>query len=249
HEVGGKFRLEFPIGKVVYETPGWVSHARVSPKGDRIAFIDHPTRGDNVGSLAVVDLSGKKTKLHDFGGTGLAWSPSGSGIWINTGNTVRVASLSGAVRAVARVPGGLPIQDVSRDGKLLATLSGIRREIEGLSPGEAKPRSLSWLDWSFPTALSDDGRLLLFEEQNQPGAGGPACYARKPAGPPAVRLGDGNTIGLSPDNRWALVITGALPGRQIGLLPVGAGQSRLLPKDAIQYQPWGAWLPDGKRFV
>jgi len=62
-------------------------------------------------------------------------------------------------------------------------------------------------------------------------------------------LGDGNTIGLSPDNRWALGILGPPGARQMGLLPVGAGQNRLLPKDAIDYQPWGAWCPDGKRFV
>src|SRR6185369_17675188 len=54
HEVGGKNRLEFPIGKVLYETPGWISLARVSPNGDRVAFIDHPTRGDNLGALTVV---------------------------------------------------------------------------------------------------------------------------------------------------------------------------------------------------
>jgi hypothetical protein len=28
---------------VLYETGGWVSHPRVSPQGDRVAFLDHPT--------------------------------------------------------------------------------------------------------------------------------------------------------------------------------------------------------------
>ncbi len=33
--VGGRDRLEFPIGKVLYETSGgWISYPRVSPKGD-----------------------------------------------------------------------------------------------------------------------------------------------------------------------------------------------------------------------
>ncbi len=62
HEVAGKYRLEFPPGKVLYETAGWIRLARVSPKGDRIAFMDLPTHGDNTGPLAIVDLSGKKTK-------------------------------------------------------------------------------------------------------------------------------------------------------------------------------------------
>src|SRR5262249_10104743 len=156
---------------------------------DRIAFIDLPVRGDNTGSLAVVDLSGKKTTVSERGGTGLAWSLSGDEIWMNTGNALRVISLSGAQRVVTRVPGGFPIQDIAPDGKVLATLSNIRREIEGLAPGETKPRSLSWLDWSFPTGLSTDGRLVLFEEQNRGLADvGYLVYSRKTDGSPAVRL-------------------------------------------------------------
>jgi Tol biopolymer transport system component len=249
HEVAGKNRLEFPLGKVLYETAGWIRLARVSPKGDRIAFVDLPTRGDNVGSLAVVDLAGRKTRLENRGGQGLAWSPSGNEIWINSGNALRAISLNGRERVLARVPGGIQVQDITPDGKVLVTHSNIRREIAGLAAGEPRERNLSWLDWSFPIALSADGRLLLFEEQNRGGDSGYAVYSRKTDGSPAVRLGEGNTIGLSPDGRWALAIVGPPGSRQISLLPVGAGQIRLLPRDAVDYQPWGAWLPDGKRFV
>ena len=35
-DVGGKARLEFPMGKVLYETSGHISYARLSPKADRI---------------------------------------------------------------------------------------------------------------------------------------------------------------------------------------------------------------------
>ena len=34
HYVNGRSRIEYPIGKVLYETAGWISHLRVSPKGD-----------------------------------------------------------------------------------------------------------------------------------------------------------------------------------------------------------------------
>ncbi len=60
---GGRNRLEFPIGKPLFETGGWVGHPRVSPKGDLIAFIDHPVQGDDSGSLAVVDMAGKVKNL------------------------------------------------------------------------------------------------------------------------------------------------------------------------------------------
>ena len=44
---GWRHRLEFPAGKVLYETAGWISHPRVSPKGDLVAFLDHPVFGDD----------------------------------------------------------------------------------------------------------------------------------------------------------------------------------------------------------
>src|SRR5580700_7909160 len=45
--VNGKQRLEFPLGHVLYETAGWISHPRISPKGDQVAFLDHPIFPDN----------------------------------------------------------------------------------------------------------------------------------------------------------------------------------------------------------
>jgi hypothetical protein len=48
-DVGGRNRLEYPIGRVIYDTGGWISHPRVSPKGDWIAFLDHPMQGDDGG--------------------------------------------------------------------------------------------------------------------------------------------------------------------------------------------------------
>src|SRR5262249_18011519 len=59
-EVAGKRRLEYPIGKVLYETTGWISSPRISPRGDRFAFLDHPILGDDGGRAAIVDLTGKK---------------------------------------------------------------------------------------------------------------------------------------------------------------------------------------------
>ena len=63
HEVAGKDRVEYPAGKVLYETAGWVSDIRFSAKGDHIAFIDHPLLGDDGGSISVLTLDGKKTDL------------------------------------------------------------------------------------------------------------------------------------------------------------------------------------------
>src|SRR5262249_47541842 len=61
--LGGRFRLEYPVGKVLYETAGWITYPRFSPRGDRIAFLDHPALGENNGSISLVDLSGHKRTL------------------------------------------------------------------------------------------------------------------------------------------------------------------------------------------
>ena len=53
--VGGKVRLEYPLGKVLYETAGWVSHPRVSPDGHLVAFVDHAYQRDDDGTIATVD--------------------------------------------------------------------------------------------------------------------------------------------------------------------------------------------------
>src|SRR5262249_56281232 len=54
-ESGGKSRLEYPSGKVLYESDGAVRFARVSPRGDSVAFVDSPSAGDDSGSVTVVD--------------------------------------------------------------------------------------------------------------------------------------------------------------------------------------------------
>src|SRR6266568_8210670 len=81
-EAQGKSRLEFPIGKVLYETTGFITHPRVSPRGDAVAFLDHPAHTDDGGAVAIVDGSGARKTLSALFASiwGLAWSPGGE-IW------------------------------------------------------------------------------------------------------------------------------------------------------------------------
>jgi eukaryotic-like serine/threonine-protein kinase len=79
HDTGSSDRLEYPIGKVLYETTGYVSDVRISPDGNRVAFLDHQQRYDDRGWVKVVDASGKVTTLAGefWGEEGLAWSQMG----------------------------------------------------------------------------------------------------------------------------------------------------------------------------
>jgi len=71
-------QLEWPVGKPLYRTAGYISEPRISPAGDRIAFLDHPVTSDNAGRVAVVDRDGnKKTLTQNYAAAeGLAWAPA-----------------------------------------------------------------------------------------------------------------------------------------------------------------------------
>jgi Tol biopolymer transport system component/predicted Ser/Thr protein kinase len=261
--VGGRDRLEFPIGKVLYETSGgWISYPRVSPKGDLVAFMDHPNQGDDGGSIAVVDVSGHKTELTRewYGTQGLAWSPDGREVWFTASELglfhyITAVTLSGKQRLVTRVPGSLVMFDIWRDGRVLLARADRRREVMAQSDGATKERDLSWLDYSYPADLSADGKTLLFDEE---GIGGGvqygdvqdltyAVYIRSTDGTPAIRLGEGGAAALSPDQKWVIIATPSSP-QQLRLLPTGAGETQSLTNDSINHQ-WARWFPDGKRFV
>ena len=261
--VGGRDRLEYPIGKVLYEASGgWISYPRVSPKGDFVAFIDHANQGDDSGSVAVVDLSGNKKRLtRDWYGTGgLAWSPDGREVWftaseVGVDHYLSAVSLTGKERLVTRIPGTLVVFDIWRDGRVLLARAGRRREVMALSEGATKERDLSWLDYSYPADISADGKTVLFDEE---GVGGGvqygnaqeltyAVYIRNTDGSPAIRLGEGGAAALSPDQKWVIIVTPGSPA-QLRLLPTGAGETLPLTNDSINHQ-WARWLPDTKSFV
>jgi eukaryotic-like serine/threonine-protein kinase len=253
--IPGKMRIEFPIGKVLYETSAWVSHLRVSPDGKWAAFVDHPTPADDGGSVAIVDLQGKKTVLTQPFATaqGLAWSPEGD-VWFTAapvgGNrALYVTSTSGGARLKARVPGSLTLHDISKDGRFLVARDSSRNEMAAVSMGDAKERSLTWLDWSLPAAISADGKSVLFSESGEGGGSGYSAYIRKTDGSPAVRLGEGSAQDLSPDGEWALSIIHSASDPQLVAFPTGAGESKVYPKDNVAVFGASFLPPDGKQIV
>ncbi len=254
-----RYRLEFPVGKVLYETTGYISHPRISPKGDAIAFLDHPFVGDDRGSVAVINLAGKKKTLSDGweSAQGLAWSASGKEIWFTasragSSRALYAVTLAGSERAVLAAPAGLLLQDISRDGRVLLDQSTARVGLIGLIPGEAKERDLSNLEWSNFPRLFEDGKSIAFSEQGEAGGPGYSVYLRKLDGSAAVRLGEGNAVTASPDGKWVLTNQIRTTPATLVLLPTGAGQPKSFPKDSIDRSGsigFGAFLPDGKRIV
>lgn len=247
-EVDGRVRLEYPVGTILYDADGWISLPRVSPKGDRVAFMAHPIRGDNVGALRIVDLAGNLTEYED-GVQGLAWTPDGREVWGSRGNTIVAYPTPGAERAVYTGTGTLWLQDIAPDGRVLMAQTNIRRELIGRGPDSGGERNLSWFDWSQARDISSDGRFALFGEGNRIGPDGYWLYQRGTDGSPAVRIGEGLALAFSPDSRWVLALRRPFSDAVPVLFPTGAGEAREVPVEGIQVQPWATFLPDGSRFL
>jgi len=254
HNTGGKDRLEYPIGKVLFETAGWIQNPRFSADGQTIAFIEHATAGDD-GRVAIVDRNGKKTVLTEFWSTiqGLAWSPDGREIWFTAAKDGIERMLygvtpAGKLRLIRSMQGTPALLDVRKDGGALITEDDYRSSVLVFPPGETAGKDLTWFDWSSDRALSSDGKLLLFDESGEGGGPTGGVYLRPTDGSPAVRLGDGVGIALSPDSAWALTRTFGTRS-QFVLVPVKTGQPKTFPPDDFGRTAYGAFVPDGSKFV
>ncbi len=245
NQTEARARLEYPVGTVIAESSGWLSHPRVSADGKYVAFYDHAERGENAGRVVIVAAATKKrTDGPAVGGTSsLVWSKGE--VLVGGGPRLLRVSPSGTVRGQRGLGVGFVPEDLAPDGTLICRRYIWRREIVGLPPGEERERNLTWLDWSFPTALSEDGKTVMFDEQSRPREDYLA-YIRKMDGSPAVLLGKAKGFDLSPDGRWALTTNAAAD--QLTLVPTGAGSPRTLPRRNLTYQ-WAEFFPDGRRLM
>jgi len=249
--VEGKDRLEFPIGKVLYE--GQPAVPRFSPRGDLIAFEDV------TGSINVIPSSGGKVRTISTGWAPFAggvpcWTPDGKEVWFTGAaepgkpSGLHAVDLAGKVRLVAQMPGELELDDISRDGRVLLAHHTIIYSLWGLAPGQSLERDLTWLDQAVPADLSPDGRTVLFSETGEGGGKTSSVYLRNLDGSPAVRLGEGFAHAFAPDGKSVLV---SLPGAadRFVLLPTGTGQPKTVALTGFEEIDVGAWLPDGKGFI
>jgi Tol biopolymer transport system component len=256
HFVGGECRLEYPIGKTIYSTStGTVSDVAVSPDGKRIAFFDHPNAGDTRGYVAMVDQAGTAKRLtkewSDL--TGLAWSRSGDEIWF-TGSDAGINSalyavnLGGRLRDLLHIPGRLHLFDISKEGQVLITNEATRLEVYGRHKGQDKDMDLSWFDWTIGRSASRDGQWAVLEEDGEGGGAQYTVFLRKTDGSPAIRLGAGMGLDISPDGKWVASTSVKQPSPTV-LLPTGAGQPLTLADSQMFHSQDMRFLPDGKGVI
>jgi eukaryotic-like serine/threonine-protein kinase len=258
HVVEGRYRLEYPIGKVLYEPAGgFLSHVRVSPDGNLVAFLDHPNLDTGIGIVSVVDRAGHERALTKEWARvrPLLWSPDGKEIffdqWTGPGRFIRGVTLAGRVRNATWVPS---LEDVSRQGVFLdpGSLFNVRRDIIAMLPGSSKEVNYSWLKDSTAADLSSDGRQMLinvYQENREVVARDTyATYLRATDGSPAKLLGPGKGMVLSPDHDWAVVLRRE-PEPHLTLLPTGPGEPRDLPGGGLTQYHGAVFFPDGQRLL
>ncbi len=248
-QTGARQRLEYPPGRLAYESSAWILSPRVSPRGGRIAFYEGlPFNGY---ALSVVDSQNRKTVLGPFWADWWSspWSPDGEEIWLPANirgveeTPILATDLTGRQRLLERGPSVVDLDDVSRDGKALITLFDQQEWTRGfLSGHKAESRLVSRTDLRM-VDLSEDGSLLVLRESHLQGTQG-VWIARADDSPP-IQLGEGVAHGLSPDGGWVLA---SQQGKLLAL-PTAAGEPRRVSEGFFEAIRWASWFRDGKRVL
>jgi eukaryotic-like serine/threonine-protein kinase len=245
-------QLEFPTGKVLFKTAGYIGEPRISPSGGHIAFLDHPRGNDNGGSVAVVDLAGNLKTLASgyLSEQGLAWSPNGDEVWFTAAKTgdrqeLRAVTLAGRERVVFRQSVSIALADISRDGRILLANLEARTKAMFRGASDTAERELSWLDWSLATGISPDGKFLVISESGEGAGAEQQIFLRETSGAPAVLLGPAGGLGLlSSDSQSVVTVSPDL--QAILIYPVGPGGPKRIPLPKGYTVGGSILLADGK---
>jgi hypothetical protein len=203
----------------------------------------------------LVDMSGTATTLSSGWNSvlGLAWAPSGDEIWFTgtrrgAAQALYAVDRSGRERLLLAAPATLMLHDVAADGRALVSRDAWGAGVMVRAPDAAAERDLSWLDGSTAWDLSADGTTMVLEEAWEGGGTARSIYLRTTDGAPALRLGEGVPLALSPDKQW--VVSTPVAATSLVLLPTGVGQARTLPAGPIaSYFPAARFLPGGARLL
>jgi eukaryotic-like serine/threonine-protein kinase len=253
--LNGHFRLEYPVGTVLYETESRPPlMPRVSTDGKLVAFFDFDPEVGDYGLCVVGPNRPRQVLSRGWRSIGaLNWSPDNREVWFSGGQpgsdpALYAVTLSGAQRLISQTGGMIVMQDVARDGRVLLSTVNSRLGILYFPPNGAAPRDLAWLDSSLLYELSNDAQSLLFVELSNGQGRNSAIYLRKADGSAAVRLGYGNRPSLSPDGKWVACIHHDVDRSGLMLLPTGPGESKFPKIEGIHFDGV-EWFPDNKRIL
>jgi DNA-binding winged helix-turn-helix (wHTH) protein len=246
--------VEFPAGRKIYTSSGWIASPRVSPRGSDVAFLEHPVKGDDAGQVVVVNSSGEAHVLSSgwASAVGLAWHPAGREVWFTaagsgSNRSLMAVNLRGRVRQVATVPGDLQLKDIDPSGKVLIAHTTQHMTMLLGNLNEKSERDISWLDWSRAVAITRDGKAVLFDESGEGGGKQYRVYLYRTETHSAERLGEGRAMDLSDDGQWALTQSVSDPTK-VTLVSVSAAQPKPISGRGLAYR-WAKFFPTGKEIL
>ncbi|MFL5518622.1 MAG: protein kinase domain-containing protein [Gemmatimonadales bacterium] len=251
HDVAGRDRLEFPVGRVMYQGSGYLSDPRIAPDGRHVAFAEHPFRWDDRGTVRIVDRAGKPVAVtRDYQAIeGLAWRPRSDEVlfsaYDSSGFVVRAIDLAGRQRVALTGAGNLTTQDISPGGRLLLTRDDAPYRLLLRPPSAPRELDVSWLDASIAPKLSRDGSLLAFANGGFDASVNYDVMLRKTQGGEVARLGEGQAAAFSPDGKWVLAFLPTTPA-QLVLYPTRTGDERRIAIDRFEAIGSADWFPDGR---
>jgi len=254
--LGARAVLEYPRGTVLYESE-FLSHARVSPDGQLVAFVSNRRPGLGNNTIEVVDAS-RQSRVLASGlrfPSGLAWSPDGSEVWFSSSSVggfheISAVTLDGRRRTVERQMGDVRLHDINRDGRVLA--SRLNRRVDLFVKRDADAaRPLSWFDFSVLDAMTDDGETVLFSERGVGGATQSyALFLRNISESAPARLGEGRGVEISADRQWVLAdVTPQQTPIELTLYPIGSGEPRVLVRGTRLNGGAASFLPNGRGVI
>lgn len=148
--------LEYPVGTVLVRSTGYIADVRISPQGDRLAFVEHEKDRNSSGTVAIVSKAGEKRVLTPsyFDVNGLAWCAKGDEVWFTaapkgTPKCLRAVTVAGVERVV-------PVEGFS------AAFAGLLPEGRGLWLSDTTPGhpARTWIldaDGSNPRPVTPEG--------------------------------------------------------------------------------------------
>ena len=251
-----QWQLQYPIGKVLFQGDNWISDARVSPDGQRVAMFKHPPGIDDRGDVVVVDRAGHMQTVSTGWEAmeGLAWPPSGKEVWFSAAESgeqycIRAVTLSGKQRTIHCSTAPTRILDIAPSGRVLVSSEERQAGMTLVEHGSKVERSLDWLDFPVLPVLTADGSTMLFTDSSERAGNTYEVYVRKTDGSPPVRIAEGgNGADITRDGKWALVVPPDDKSDRIRVVPVGPREARTLHWDGF-HPSWAVWFPDGNHIV
>ncbi|HEY2013267.1 MAG TPA: protein kinase [Bryobacteraceae bacterium] len=251
---GGKYRIEFPIGNVLYETSNRISMVCLSRRHNRVAFIERIPGKEF--QLALLESPGRKRVFFDVDkGHGLYkygnpfWSVDEREVWASPfeggdHSAIQAYDDSGRRRVVIRLPGWVRPLGISEAGDILLTVVSEESRVLIAEPGSAGEREIPMDARVHATSL--DGRaFVLARWKDDVNHSDLYLYQAGAAAPALIGTGYPNTVSFSPDEKWVH----ADRGSGAVLIPTGPGEERRLVVPGLKSPVVLAWLPDGKRML